>query len=81
MSEETGVYTEEARDCLHPERLKLRYTVLCPRCDTSVFLGKDREAAYREILDEIINVQDFDTANVVYLDQLQRTLALLKKLV
>lgn len=76
--EEVGIYTGEAHICAHNERMEMSHITLCPTCDTYVVTGNQVEA-YRELINELVNVGTFDTANVVYLEQLERAETELRK--
>lgn len=81
MSDEIGMYTQEAQPCNHPEQMELASVTLCPRCDTYIIAKGKEIAAANSILNELINIQHFDTANVVYTQQLERALKDLRKFV
>jgi hypothetical protein len=70
MAEDLGVYDGEAQACDHEERKDLTTCVVCPRCDTFV-MKTNPTAIYTELTQELIDVQDFDSANLFYIEALE----------
>lgn len=72
MSEEMGVFTTPTEPCSHPACIHLTTCSVCPVCESFTAKTLDLTACYRELLGEIINVQDFGSVDARYLTALDK---------
>lgn len=75
MTEDHGVFEEPGVACDHEVAVRLLTCTVCPECEAFTPHVLDLSSCYREIINEIISVQDFGSIDNRYLAALDRAAA------